>query len=148
MSAAHILREDRQTTQQTRYVYTMLIQYWTTAFNVGPTLNRHWVNISCLLWNKLEAWSVLFIFFCLRNNWKTKIPTDDEVQCSTFLSTYIILSINSKFTPHTLNIVSIILVLLPWQICFPTMITISNRWEYFAGNFRTKIFPHLQKFRK
>ena len=39
----------RKTTQQTCDVYPMLFKCWPIAFDAGPTLKQHWVNISSLL---------------------------------------------------------------------------------------------------
>ena len=35
--------------QQTRQIYPMLDQCWTTVYDVGPTLVKHWVDLSCFL---------------------------------------------------------------------------------------------------
>ena len=35
--------------QQTRHVEPMLVQCWLTVYDVGPALNQHWFNVSCLL---------------------------------------------------------------------------------------------------
>ena len=35
--------------QPLRDVQPMLFQCWSTVFNAGPTLNRHWLNILCLM---------------------------------------------------------------------------------------------------
>ena len=40
---------DSATTQETRDVYPMLVQCWNDVVDGGPTLNRHWVRVSCLL---------------------------------------------------------------------------------------------------
>ena len=40
--------------QQTRYVDhvdRMLVQWWSTVYDVGPTLNQHWVNLFCVQGN-------------------------------------------------------------------------------------------------
>ena len=36
-------------TELTRYVKPMPIKCWAAVSDVGPTLNRHWFNVSCLL---------------------------------------------------------------------------------------------------
>ena len=35
--------------QQTRDFDPMLFQCWPTVYDAGPTLNKHWANVSCLL---------------------------------------------------------------------------------------------------
>ena len=35
--------------QQTRYINPMLAQCWPTVYDAGPTLDQHWVDVSCLL---------------------------------------------------------------------------------------------------
>ena len=35
--------------QQTRYVEPMLFYCWASVADNGPTLKRHWLNVSCLL---------------------------------------------------------------------------------------------------
>ena len=35
--------------QQTRDIVPMLVQCWFTVYDAGPTLNRQWDNVSCLL---------------------------------------------------------------------------------------------------
>ena len=35
--------------QKTRHVKPMPIQCWTDVSDVGPTLNRHWFNVSCFV---------------------------------------------------------------------------------------------------
>ena len=35
--------------QQTRDIEPMLVQYWPAVYDVGPTLIQHWFNVSCLL---------------------------------------------------------------------------------------------------
>ena len=35
--------------QQTRKVHPMLVQCWASVVDGGPTLNRHWVNVSSSL---------------------------------------------------------------------------------------------------
>ena len=35
--------------QKTRDVKSMLVQCWTSVSDVGPVLNQHWLNVSCLL---------------------------------------------------------------------------------------------------
>ena len=37
------------TTQQTRHIYPMLDQHWPTVYDIGPTLVKHWIDVSCLL---------------------------------------------------------------------------------------------------
>ena len=37
------------TTQQTRYIHQMFDQCWSTVYDVGPTLVKHWIYVSCLL---------------------------------------------------------------------------------------------------
>ena len=41
--------------QQTQDVESMLVQRWSTVFDVGPTLNYHWFNVLCLLGGHLDA---------------------------------------------------------------------------------------------
>ena len=36
-------------TQPTRYVEPILVQCWPAVYDVGPTLNQYWFNVSCLL---------------------------------------------------------------------------------------------------
>ena len=36
-------------TQQTRDVHSVPVQCWASVADSGPTLNRHCVNVSCLL---------------------------------------------------------------------------------------------------
>ena len=36
-------------TQQTRHIYPMFDQGWPTVYDVGPTLVKHRVDVSCLL---------------------------------------------------------------------------------------------------
>ena len=36
-------------THQTRHIYSMLDQCWPTVYDDGPTLVKHWVDVSCLL---------------------------------------------------------------------------------------------------
>ena len=35
--------------QQTLDIVLMLVQYWFTIYDAGPTLNQQWDNVSCLL---------------------------------------------------------------------------------------------------
>ena len=35
--------------QQTRYINPMLVQYWPIVYDTGPTMNQHWVDVSCFL---------------------------------------------------------------------------------------------------
>ena len=36
--------------------HTMLVQCWTSVVDDGPTLNKHWVDDSCLLgWNSMQT---------------------------------------------------------------------------------------------
>ena len=35
--------------QQTQHIYPMFDQCWRTVHHVGPTLGKHWVDVSCLL---------------------------------------------------------------------------------------------------
>ena len=37
------------TSQQTRHIYPMFVQCWPTVYDAGPTLLKHWVDVSCLL---------------------------------------------------------------------------------------------------
>ena len=47
------------TTQQTRYINTMLNQYWTTVYDAGPTLDQQWVDVSYLL-GSMGMYPVMF----------------------------------------------------------------------------------------
>ena len=35
--------------QQTQEIDPMLVRCWSTVYDAGPTLNKHWVNLLCLL---------------------------------------------------------------------------------------------------
>ena len=35
--------------QQTRYIDPMLVQCWTSVVDGDPTLDQHWIDVSCLL---------------------------------------------------------------------------------------------------
>ena len=36
--------------QQIRHIYPMFDQCWANVVDGGPTLGKHWVDVSCLLW--------------------------------------------------------------------------------------------------
>ena len=39
----------KEPTQQTRDIELMLFQCWPAVYDIGPTLNQHLFNVSCLL---------------------------------------------------------------------------------------------------
>ena len=46
------------TSQQTRYIEPLLVQCWPAVYDVGPTMNEQWLNVSCL-W---DSWWLTSIF--------------------------------------------------------------------------------------
>ena len=59
---AHIM------SQQKRYIDSMLFQCWTSVADGGPTLKRHWVNISCLLGCRVHLLPTLKCFVASLNS--------------------------------------------------------------------------------
>ena len=54
--------------QQTRHIYPMFDQCWPTVYDVGPTLVKHWIEVSCLLQDTASGASV-----CNNNqNWRQR----------------------------------------------------------------------------
>ena len=50
--------------QQTRYVEPMLFYCWASVAYNGPTLKRHWLNVSCLLGHNIKITTHdIFCFF-------------------------------------------------------------------------------------
>ena len=43
------IEESQYLTRQTRDVDPVLVRWWSTVYDAGPTLPPHWVNIPCLL---------------------------------------------------------------------------------------------------
>ena len=41
--------------QQTRHVNPMLVECWASVLDVGPILQQHWVDISCLLGHLIQT---------------------------------------------------------------------------------------------
>ena len=39
----------RMCTQQTQHIYPMFDQCWVNVVDDGPTLVKHWVDVSCVL---------------------------------------------------------------------------------------------------
>ena len=51
----HWRQVEKSEAQQIRDVYTMLVQCWPAVYDVAPTLNQHWVNVSCLMGRYFQA---------------------------------------------------------------------------------------------
>ena len=49
MISTKVVRVNSVNPQQTRHIVTMFIQRWPTVCDAGPTLNKHCLNVSCLL---------------------------------------------------------------------------------------------------
>ena len=49
-------------TQQTRDIEPLLVQCWFTVHDADPTLNQHWLNVSCLLG---RMWCRVLTKYCM-----------------------------------------------------------------------------------
>ena len=63
--------------QQTQCFNPMLVQCWASVEDGGPTLNQHWVDVSCLLGARLAMWANFFVcktFTCANHtsSWSMK----------------------------------------------------------------------------
>ena len=60
-------RESSQNTQQTRATDLIVSQCWATVYDACPTLDQHWVGVSCLLGRSVwlvcgwEGWSLILV---------------------------------------------------------------------------------------
>ena len=50
----------------TQDVDSMLVHCWTTVYDVGPTANQHWVNVSCLLGKPIGDHTFATVFNLVR----------------------------------------------------------------------------------
>ena len=84
-STVYLKREWYSATQQTRNIYPMFDQCWPTVYDVGPTLVKYWLDVSCLLGKLansnwlLEKWAVTAVCF-----WHRRITCDNRI-CMIFL---------------------------------------------------------------
>ena len=50
-----LLCQYKVSTQKTQDIDSMLVQCWASVVDDGPTLNQHWVNVSCLLRSQFQT---------------------------------------------------------------------------------------------
>ena len=50
-------------TQPARHIYPMFDQCWPTVYDVGPTLVKHWVDVSCFLGISRQLNIILLLLF-------------------------------------------------------------------------------------